>query len=1430
MKNILGLDIGSNSIGWALIGNDLEEHTGKIIAAGSRIIPMEGREKDFEAGNSVSKNADRRVTRSARRLLQRYRLRRTRLIKVLKTLNWISNNFPEDFKHLDKFNINDYLPFSTETIEDAKKLFNSQSIPNDWIIYFLRNKALKEKITLQELARIIYHFNQRRGFKSSRKDRKEELTETEEIKFPLREKSVEVLTINSIQETGEKNKFGKVFLVHAATPELNQIVGTITRKMIPDWISKKIELEITKITNKAGEIRYEFRLPDRSDWEKMKVALERDIKESGLHISQYHLNQLLVNRNYRIKDRIVDRSLYQAEFDAIWAKQSEYHKELNDNSILPSLVELLYKHNYEKRNELLKNDLHYLLKNDIIYYQRDLKSQKHLIADCRYEKKMDNNGNIYGVKVAHKSSPVFQEFRIWQDIQSLKIFRLEQIESNGKIKFDVDETKIYLTQDKVERLFTLFDKKNNLTQKEIFKELSDEKHKLSETTHRLNYPKEKIFKGNETKSFFRKVFKKHNYEIQGEQILNDKSKFELLWHIFYSLPDEKSIVSALTRNFSFPNDLARHIAKLPEFKSEFASYSSKAIKKLLSLMRTGSYWKMEDISQQIKERIEKIITGEYDENISIEVRNKIVDWQIHNKKLNSIECFNGLPLWLAAYVVYGRHSERENSDKFESFDEIKLINQNTLRNPIVEQITNETLQVVKEIWKNYGRPEEIHIELARDLKRNAEERKKINDQIFKNQTDRKRVVAILKELKNANSDSPSDIERLRLWEETGNREAKDSFPKFSKEPTKQEIEKYLLWGEQNHISPYTGNIIPLSKLFTPEYEIEHIIPKSRFFDDSFGNKTISEASVNSFKDNNTAMQMINEHGGREIEHRGKRFKLLSVDEYKQHIKSTFYGKWKKVNYFLREDIPEDFITRQINDTRYISRKLGELLYPVADDEVVFTIGSITSELKDKWGLNRVWKEILRPRFERLEKITGEKLIDLDKEHNDIHFKKDYKRVDHRHHALDALIIAATSREHIRYLNSLNAASEKDKLNRKYKLVKSKIREFNLPWDTFTKDVKDTLKQIIVSHKNRTRVVTKGFNLYTKWVLDNGTWIKKMVRQDNNSLFSVRKSLFKEPLGKINLAEYKDVNVKKAVEVQFNYLTKYTSKLQPRISNKYLRNYINKLIKNCEFDLSATLKYIKDNPIKDNDGKVLPKIQILEFSEYAAKRVTLDKTFDIKKIEKIPYSSHNNNRLVKILREHLNENGNNPAEAFSGEGLDVLAKKYGKPITKVTTFEEIGSKFSLGGKLVEADKGSNVFFVIYENTNDRNDRIITSESSLPLLNVIECISNNLPIVQDKPGYKTIILSPNDLVYVPEVDENINSIDWTIKQNISDRIYKVVSFSKTQCFFIPHFVSSPLIETTELGHNNKSEKTWDGIMIKNVCIKINIDRLGNIKLAI
>lgn len=1427
VQTVLGLDIGTNSIGWSLIELTEFGRQGKIIALGSRIIPMDGDAmQKFETGNTVSKNADRRQTRMSRRLKQRFVLRRTRLLTAFKILGWIPETFPIDFKKAHEnnpdthFNINDFLPFESTSRQEAHFAFGTSKIPDDWIIYYLRHKALTSKISIQELVRIIYMMNQRRGFKSSRKDKKI-IEEADEIKYPIFEKWVQIAKVTNITEVAEERGI-KTFQVTA-----DNIIGQIKRKTIPDWLEKEIELEITKKTTKSGEVTYAFTLPNPSEWEKQKTALNKDIRESiesrECHsVGEYLYLHLKKDKNYRIRQRIIDRDLYQSEFMAIWNKQKEFYPELTDNSSLLSIAQALYQHNEAKQKEIKGHDLYHLFANDIIYYQRPLKSQKHSIDFCTYEKKYDTKGNLFKPRVAPKSSPEFQEFRIWQTIHNLRILQSEG-DIDGKYQIDIDISDQLLTADNKAKLFTLFDSKKEITHFAILKELG-----INTKKHRLNYAPDRNFLGNETKEIFRKVFRKHQWN-EGEIILQDSKKFYLLWHILYSLNESSEIKSALTNpknGFNLPEPVTDHLSNLPDLPKQYAAYSSKSINKLLALMRCSSFFSIELIDTQTRNRIEKLLTGEYDESISLELRDK-VEKAKEKYKLNDIADFQGLPLWLVAYIIYGRHSEKENIAKYDNPEEIdvtQLIPNNSLRNPIVEQVSKETLSLVKSIWEKYKvQPNEIHIELARDLKKTAEERKRLSDIQFTNENERKRIRNILRELKNANPESMADIDRLRFWEETGNEDAKQTSIKFSKEPTKSEIEKYKLWGEQNHISPYTGNIIPLSRLFTPYYEIEHIIPRARFFDDSFGNKTICETAVNDFKGNRTAREMIEKDGGRTITHKGVTFTLFKPENYIDHCKRTFKGK--KLHTLLREEIPVDFIERQINDTRYITRKLSELLYPIAKDDagIVFTIGQISSTLKDKWGLNRVWKDILRPRFERLESITGEQLIELDNEHNNIHFKKDYKRIDHRHHALDALVIACTTREHVRYLNTLNSAEEKSKYQY---LVKSRYSDFVLPWETFTKEAKEKLSEIIISYKSNNRVIAKGVNKYTKWVQKpDGSWKKELQKQLKGKLFAIRKSMFKEPLGKITLREYKTVTLKQALEIQNAALKSNLRVSMQQVADKSLRLRIIEIIKNSSFDVKEAEKFLRINPIADSNGNPISKIQITDFKEYAAKRVSLDNSFTHDKIDKIPHAK--NSWLAQLLHEHLSSYNNKPEEAFRGEGLDVLTKKAGKPINKVTIYEDIGKKISFKGKLVEADKGSNLFFVIYQDI-ETGERIINENSSIPLIEVIERLTNQLPIAEEKEGYKTIILSPNDLVYVPEEEENTKMIDWSkdIKK-LHSRIYKVVSFTKYQCFFIPHFVSKSIDDKgIELGLNNKSERTWNGEMIKNKCIKIRVDRLGRV----
>lgn len=243
----------------------------------------------------------------------------------------------------------------------------------------------------------------------------------------------------------------------------------------------------------------------------------------------------------------------------------------------------------------------------------------------------------------------------------------------------------------------------------------------------------------------------------------------------------------------------------------------------------------------------------------------------------------------------------------------------------------------------------------------------------------------------------------------------------------------------------------------------------------------------------------------------------------------------------------------------------------------------------------------------------------------------------------------------------------------------------------------------------------------------------------------------------------------------------------------------------------------------------------------ATRKTLDTSFDIKNIESITDTG-----MQKILKTYLLSKGNNPEIAFSPEGIEDMnkdIKKYNdgkdhKPILKVRVFE-IGSKFNLGqignksSKFVEAAKGTNLYFAIYEdNKGNRNFETI------PLYIIIDRLKKKLspvPDINEKGNQLLMWLSPNDLVYLPtdeEIDKNIK-IEYRVMTKLQkNNIYKFVSCTGGEGHFVPAYYSKEILKN-EMGTNNKSERPINQsgfnklLLIKDHCIKLKVDRLGNIE---
>lgn len=1498
MKKILGLDLGTNSIGWAVILADINEDGNlelyRIEASGSRIIPMDAAILgDFDRGNSISQTAERTRMRGIRHLRERELLRRERLHRVLNLCKFLPCHYADKLDRYGHFLKNEepkiawcknsmgkpeflFQESFNEMLEDfqlnhPQLAADGKRIPYDWTIYYLRKKALTERISKEELAWILLNFNQKRGYYQLRGE------EDESNKNKLIE--YHALKVVSVEDSGDRKGKDVWYNVHLENGWIYRRASSVPL----DWVGKTKEFIVTTDLendgtpkkDKEGNVKRSFRAPKEDDWTLVKEKTQADIVLTGKTVGEYIYDTLLQQPTQKIRGKLVrtiERKFYKEELTRILESQKKFHSELQDRDLYTACVEELYPSNVAHRNNIANRDFVYLFIDDILFYQRPLKSKKSLIDNCPYEshkgKDTDSeNKKSYPLKCIAKSHPLYQEFRLWQFVSNLYIYK-----KGAANDLDVTADFIKSEEDYV-NLFDWLNDRKSIDQKSLLK-YPPFGIKKDADHYRWNYVEDKVYPCNETRATILTRLEKAG--IPSNFLTKDVEV--ALWHLLYSVSDKEELSKALAKfanRYSLDGKFVEVFQKCPPFEKEYGAYSAKAIKKLLSLMRCGKYWNEQEIDDATKKRIERILTGEWDENISNRVREKAIH-------LNELYDFRGLPLWLACYVVYDRHSEANEVLKWNTPDDVeqylKAFKQHSLRNPIVEQVITETLRTVRDIWRQVGQIDEIHIELGREMKNPADKRKRMTERALQNENANLRIKALLMEfmnpefeMENVRPYSTSQQDILRIYEE-GVFNSVSELPedisailkKFNesdikKRPTRSEVLKYKLWLEQKYQSPYTGEMIPLGKLFTPAYEIEHIIPQSRYFDDSFNNKVICESEVNKLKDNSLGYEFIKKHHGEKVELSfGRVVNIFTEDQYEDFVKRHYASNRDKMRKLLMDNIPEEFISRQLNDSRYISKLVKALLSSIVREEgeeeaisknVIVCTGGVTDRLKKDWGINDVWNKIIIPRFQRLNELTGTNQfttyttnghevpsmpLELQKGFNK-------KRIDHRHHAMDAIVIACANRNIVNYLNN-ESASAKAKTSRHdlQALLCDKVKtdangnykwQIKKPWDTFTQDVYAALNEIVVSFKQNLRVINKATNYYTKY--DEATGKKAICKQGgiNEPInWAIRKPMHKDTVfGEVNLRKKKAVSLNEALK-------------QPqRIVEQDFKKRVIALLREG-WDAKRIKKFFEEN--KDVWADInLAKIEVYYFTKetkerFFATRKQIDTTFDRKKIE----TSVTDTGIQQILLRHLENNGGDPVLAFSEDGIDEMNKnitllnggKYHHPIRKVRVYEK-ADKFSIGQsgnkatKYVEAAKGTNLYFAIYEKefVDESTGKVSKKRTyaTVPLNIVIERLKNGLsPAPADDNGNEPkYVLSPNDLVYIPFEGEDKKTMVIDKK-----RIYKMVSSSGNQCFFVLSSVAGTIIDKYEFSPLNKMERALTGEMIKEVCVPITIDRLGNIRL--
>ncbi len=377
-----------------------------------------------------------------------------------------------------------------------------------------------------------------------------------------------------------------------------------------------------------------------------------------------------------------------------------------------------------------------------------------------------------------------------------------------------------------------------------------------------------------------------------------------------------------------------------------------------------------------------------------------------------------------------------------------------LRNPTVVRTQNELRKVVNNLIGMFGKPDLIRVELARDVGKSKREREEIQTAIRKQEKRRKEAI--------------KDLEANGIAQ-----------------PSHDDIEKWLLWKEGSDRCPYTGDQIGFDALFREgRYEVEHIWPRSRSLDDSFRNKTLCRKDINAAKGNRTPFEYFLNDPDQWAAIQNRMQGMMA-------IKGGIGMARGKVKRFLAEKMPEDFASRQLNDTGYAARQAVELLnrlWPDVGIERRVTVqavtGRVTAQLRKAWGLNNILAD------------DGVKT-----------------RADHRHHAIDALTVACTHPGMTNKLSVYLAAKDDPRAARPHLAP---------PWSTIRADADRAVAEIIVSHRVRKKI-SGPLHKETTYG-DTGEDVT--TKSGTYRLFVTRKRL--EALTKGELADIRDDQIRKIV--------------------------------------------------------------------------------------------------------------------------------------------------------------------------------------------------------------------------------------------------------------------------------------------------------------
>lgn len=705
-----------------------------------------------------------------------------------------------------------------------------------------------------------------------------------------------------------------------------------------------------------------------------------------------------------------------------------------------------------------------------------------------------------------------------------------------------------------------------------------------------------------------------------------------LWHVIYSINDKDALRHALTNQFGINDEESlRELTKIDFVKQGYGSRSAKFMRKLLPALMDGARY------------------SEACDMIGIN----------HSGSLTKSE-----------------------NEARELLHKIPQLQKNELRQPVVEKILNQMINVVNAVIDQFGSIDEIRVEMARELKLSKEGRAAT----AKNIRDREKM----------NNEMAEKIKELGIT------------------PSKNKILKYRLWQESGQKCFYCGQPVGAAEFLSGlDVEIEHIVPKALLFDDSFSNKVCACRKCNAEKSNTTAYDYMKSKGENEFNDY-----LRRVDAAFNEHKISFTKRSRLLT--PADKLPKDFISRQLVQTQYISRKAMEILKQVCHN-VYGSSGEVTSYLRRIWGYDEILHSLDLPRY-REGGMTAEVSYDhRGQTHTEERIKDWSKRLDHRHHAIDALTIACTRQSIIQRLNNLSAmtavAGESMSLD-KWTLAQPHFS---------VQEVSDNVSRILVSFKAGKKVTTPG----KRYVYRGG---KRVLAQEG--LLIPRGALCEESVyGRIHSLE-KEVPVKKLFE-------RVDDIVKPGI-----RTAVEERLRACDNDVKVACASLKKEPLYLDVEKTIP----LEYGTCYKAKYVMRYALSALKPKDVEFIV--DEHIRKVVSERLSEYGNDPKKAFAEPLYADKSKMI--PIRAVRCYTGLAQvvpvkKDSKGNDIGFVKPGNNHHIAIYRDAEGTyHESIVTFWDS------VERKKYGLPVIIRKPGEIWDILIDKNIP--EELAAGLPAPDW------------------------------------------------------------------------